>query len=655
MDGRQGRRAGMAVLCLLSLALMSAADDRREARERSPSKTGSKSQGTSQSPSGSKPRAKPPKSPAETRASKRAEARAEAQAAQQRRIAAWIKQLGSDDYEQRQQAQLLLAREGVEAFDALQAARMSIDVEVARRARYLVRSLQINWVRPGDSAQVRGALYQYGEQRVDDRGVRIDRLASFADGVGLPALCRIVRFDPSLLLSKQAALRILDAVQETPEAKASRRARQLDEAIGNSRRTAAGWVRAAAESLRNPSASLPVWQRLTDAERRRLDRAPEQTSGEIVTLLLRWRADLLLKQKRSADAETVVRQMLALLPGNRDRILNAIDWLMERNLHGLIDELAERFPQRIERFVILQYRLAESLLRRGDRAAAEQAAQRARNLQTKRIESHLVAAMILRERGLQNWSEQEMRRVIRDSEAGSVTSLRAHFLLSEMLHDAERNRDAAEVLKAADAIVRSERTVAERAQQPPLNRPPETIASRMHMFYALHFANRNDRKKQLHHLREGLRAYAGDIDLLIAMHRYPHDNPEQRREAKKAVDQATAGLRKEIQDLRQYADQAPNESTRNDVLKALAAASNRLAWLQANTEGDLPLAFRSVREALRIVPEKAAYLDTLAHCHAVKGEWEEAIAVQRKAVKREPHSQQLQRNLRRWERALDAR
>src|SRR5262245_14058134 len=61
------------------------------------------------------------------------------------RLEALIQQLGSSDYAEREAAQKAIEGYGFEAFDALSAAEQGEDPEVAARARYLVRRMQVEW------------------------------------------------------------------------------------------------------------------------------------------------------------------------------------------------------------------------------------------------------------------------------------------------------------------------------------------------------------------------------------------------------------------------------------------------------------------------------------------------------------------------------
>src|SRR5688572_15532073 len=127
-----------------------------------------------------------------------------------RRIAELIEQLGDLDYFVRERAQEELAKLGFEAFDALEAAEFSDDIEIAARAKYLLRRMRVDWAVEGDPPLVRELLADYEQQSESSRRERMEQLVRLPDDAGLPALCRLVRFERSFTLSKQAALTLIE-------------------------------------------------------------------------------------------------------------------------------------------------------------------------------------------------------------------------------------------------------------------------------------------------------------------------------------------------------------------------------------------------------------------------------------------------------------
>ena len=111
-----------------------------------------------------------------------------------------IQQLGSGLYSNREKAQIELQRLGLVAFDALFEARHHDDIEIGMRARFLIRSMQVSWSDENDTAAVVEVLRNYNEQNEANRRSRLDRLSRLENYAGLPALCRLARFETLSLI-----------------------------------------------------------------------------------------------------------------------------------------------------------------------------------------------------------------------------------------------------------------------------------------------------------------------------------------------------------------------------------------------------------------------------------------------------------------------
>ncbi len=152
---------------------------------------------------------------------------------------ALIEQLGNKNYATRQKAQAELSRLGLAAFDALLDAQEHDNVEVALRAKYLVRGMNIGWVREDDPPEVKAILRGYEAADAEHRRSILDKLAMEDNHLGTEALCRLARFETNELLSKKAALLVM--LQDAPpdEEALAAYTNTIRRAIGVSRRTGA--------------------------------------------------------------------------------------------------------------------------------------------------------------------------------------------------------------------------------------------------------------------------------------------------------------------------------------------------------------------------------------------------------------------------------
>ncbi|MCP4812939.1 MAG: hypothetical protein GY888_10545, partial [Planctomycetaceae bacterium] len=184
----------------------------------------------------------------------------------QREIDRLILELGDNQYANRVRAQAKLTELGLGAFDALHRAQDHDDIEIAMRARYLVRSMRIQWALPDDPPAVRKLLSGYGERSNAERKNRMENLSKLPENQGVVALCRLVRYEANEPLSKRAALLIMQQDPPKEAEKIDSVVQTLRKQVGKSRRTAANWMRAYAQTLVDPESAVATWDKLTRAE-----------------------------------------------------------------------------------------------------------------------------------------------------------------------------------------------------------------------------------------------------------------------------------------------------------------------------------------------------------------------------------------------------
>lgn len=399
------------------------------------------------------------------------------------RISVLVQELGADDFSRREKAQSQLRRLGLSAFDQLCDAQESDDIEIALRARYLLRSLAIRWADEDDPPQVKELLRGYDGKADDVRRNLMDQLAVLPAQQGITALCRLVRFEPSNVLSKHAALLIMQQECEDPKQRAEI-ATMIRDQVTLSRRPAADWLRVFLKTLESPEASLPEWGQIVENEQSVFQYTPEKSSIDTVRDLLRWYAGLLDRCGREEQALAAVQATINLLDGTRFQLLETVNWLIHRQVWDTVEEVASRFPERFEDSAELLYRLAESRLRNDREQLAQESAERALAMHPDSKQEHLLVAVSLQDRGLFAWAEQEYRFVLDSVAVGSEANVRGRFLLSEMLHDLERDQEAGDVLKDLGAALEKDDHAQIVAKS--LGREIGGVRSRMYHFYAEH-------------------------------------------------------------------------------------------------------------------------------------------------------------------------
>lgn len=82
-----------------------------------------------------------------------------------------------------------------------------------------------------------------------------------------------------------------------------------------------------------------------------------------------------------------------------------------------------------------------------------------------------------------------------------------------------------------------------------------------------------------------------------------------------------------------------------------AMAHNNLAWLDSRSRRNLDDAFYHAQRAITLLPDSAAYMDTMAEVHFANGDREKALDWSGRAIKLTPFDQELQGQRERFESA----
>jgi tetratricopeptide (TPR) repeat protein len=564
---------------------------------------------------------------------KAADAKAPDVAAQVDRL---IKLLGDDDYFIRERAQADLAKIGFEAFDTLEAAQDNDDIEIASRAKFLIGQLQIEWTIESDPPEVKKLLQGYGLKDDPARLALLEELAKLPDDRGLAVLCRLVRFDRKLVLSKLAAMAIIEK-KLTDDAQWNARERLIVENLGRSPRAGAEWLRAYLLSHKDAAAGAERWGALAAAEEQSLSQQPQETQLDLVRGL--WRQQIALWKKLDRRDETVAAMMrvVNLEEGTSEALAELLDWLFREQAWKVIDTVVERFNDRIQREPALLYTVARAQLEQHKEELANQTAEKALKVESRSPEDRFFRAEDLRKHGLIKWAQQELRQVIETGRPQEKTF--AQRMLSEQLHDLGDDLAAAEL---RDEVVKAMGPAAapRAVDDDPDESGPAPQQARAHFFRSCHHLAKGDRDAQLKELKAALGADPTDADVLIALYRYPNLDAEFKTKVvdhiRKTADMFRGQMQKDPEDPQFY---------------------NQFAWLVANTEGDKKAALDASLKSLELSEGdtrgvEAGFLDTLGRCYYALGDYENAVKRQSRAVEIDPHSGLMNKQLALFKEAL---
>ncbi|MEO1526358.1 MAG: tetratricopeptide repeat protein [Planctomycetota bacterium] len=604
-------------------------------------------------------------------------AQAEPQAsesASESRIRELIEKLGSDSYATRIRARNQLRRYGLEAFDALREAQDHEDSEILAAARYLISSLQVSWSKESDPREVRELLFEYGAQSDADRLSRIELLGRLPGRAGAEALARLARFEPTPMLSRQAALLLLKQPLEGDTSQLSLQADRIESVLHGNQRDSSTWLLAYAADLRDGQFNVERWLELVRKQRSTVDSGSNHNiSSESVLELVRILAGRAIEEGNRDAALKLAADNVDLVSSDTSDLADHCQWAIRGGLYSVVIALYERNLHPFGRNAGLSYSVAQAFAEMGEQKKAQERADHAFGLNPfppredkeedededsvvdrKLVEigeAHLDVGRQLYQRGCFEWYDREIREVIDHCGIESMTGVRARreiaFSLTErMMYD--------KVTDVLTPIVERLEKDAQYSQRLLGNRiSVDHILSTFHFADAMVELKRPDRiaiAKEL--FQQAYREDPRNIDILIKMFRIDPENTTWMKSIRNLIAQDLARRERRIA-------QYELDYKRSRDGRILAEELNQFAWLVANTEGDFEKALKSSLRSLELTDDtypddESARLDTCGRCYFALGRFEEAIKTQRKALKLAPHSPPMVRQLAEFEAAQKA-
>jgi len=574
------------------------------------------------------------------------------------RVGRLIEQLGDTSFAGRERAQAELARLGVTAFDQLFTALRHDDLEVARRAQYLIRSVEIEWMLPEFSDEVNSYLNRYETLSVEDRRSRIGEISRVDSLDALSALCRIARYDVSDQLSKEAALAAAIQFQDAGEEKSSAIAEVISQRIDGSPRIGAEWLTIFRLSLNDPAKAIEQWDAEVTQEIELFVTRPDSTDKRIVLDLVRWEVDQLREQGKDAHALEVMGKVVEISTQFKEaQLIDLTTWLLDRKGPSVVEQLAQFHAQRAgtenaqDELVngvfgdspALLYLLAEAKLVQDKVEDAQKHADVALAMSPGSIDSHEQMATMLTYRGAFRWSRAELEFILSKLSIEQDLAMQIISAYAEMEHDLGNHAKAAEV--CWPWVQRIEEKFG------PHNFPDDLRGefirkkmARAYYFRATAKNQSNDLDGAKADLEKSLEYYPDEADSLILAYRLS-DDPKWQAKARSSIDNALKFLKKQSETFEKQYKFIKRNGRGNEFAgeegREMRRVWNQYAWLVSNTYGDVDHAIRCSELSLELEPDQGAYLDTLAHCYAAKKEYGKALEIQKQAVRQLLHSGQI--------------
>lgn len=565
-----------------------------------------------------------------------------------KRVQDLIHQLGSPRFTVRREAANELRQIGAEAFDALHTATENADPEVAASANYLLRQIAVRWVYPDDPANVKTLLRQYGQQADAARARTVEELAKLPQNAGVVALCRIARFDRSPLISRAAALAIIEPTG-TSKPRPPMDTAVVEQQLGGSCRAAVVWLRQFIAQQRDPAAAIAAWKQVIDQEASRLEKSSD-TSKKVVCGLVWNLAELYRQVGDQAALIAALERMMDLNgDGPDESIVQLLSWLTVNKQWGAVDAFLAKHESRIAQGKRPLYYAALARSEQGRKDLAEKLAAQAVGVDSQGRLEGFIAARELESRNQFEWAVREYRAAIDKQPAESGEPFLARISLANLLHDHEQDKEAADVLEQLVKSVQGDGRTGQfyaklrEYYTDSLNLPEvDGIAGRYHFYRGCQYQAEKDFTRARDEFDTALRFRPKDediADLLIAMYNLPEGSDAWRASVRQQLRRLTDKFQQEI-------DQNPLEPT----------AYNQWAWLVSNTEGDFQKAIRYSKRSLELNDNgdsgAASYLDTLGRCYYAAGDYENAVQCERQALEKVNYMQVMRRQLALFEKAL---
>jgi len=613
-----------------------------------------------------------------------------------------IEQLGAPSYAQRTEARERLEGYGALALDAIRKATLNPDPEIASQARYLAQSNYLEWTWNYEPFETRKLIEKYKLASNSDKIKHLRELSDLDNNHGVAALCRISCYETSEVHAKLAALELMKKLQpnripgtdaqppanlsfEPKILQALLRNSQIDlsaqvlEATKRSSSSAAKWLQLA---YSNPQPwPADVWLGILDEEQRLVENSSPQTNINLFVDFATWLAKQAASQVEGRQtALKIARRIPPLLlagPPDPEKLTEFANWAIESQLPELVidqyRQLPKQFPQNSP--TLLNYLLAKSFALLNQKELADQIAKLTLERKTFSLDfsknpteildanlpgnaqnpllfrsatfsfERISLAQELVETGDFAWAEAELRLALEGQEDSPerITILGLHTL-TQLLHDQQRDKDAADALERWASRYQNERLFRMQVEDLDLD-----LASNYHLFRGNQYAQENQPDKAREQFLISIAQSLENVDALIGLARLagPNETPEQKRQRDSQQERSISMLRNRIDEIERDIRVA-NLMFQSMEKKRLANFLNTLAWLMINTDSDPREALLLSRRSCSLDPQQSAFQDTLAHCFEKNGQVLQAFKTQLKAIKLEPHQLSLQRALNRF-------
>ena len=515
-------------------------------------------------------------------------------------ISDWIRQLGSEEYREREEASENLKKAGFRAFPELQKALKDHDVEIAERAKELLRLVEMSWIDLRDQPQIRNLMLRYANvETVPEKLAILNDLSDWSGdpgvrgGEGIGAFCRVLRFEQEPIVRAEAAREII----AVPPVRADHREK---------------WFQTVQKTLTEPGDDFLLQMVVQFVDVRE---AVMEYRDQTLFLDSPQPAEENLRQRVREVTKTVdaFRNNSEYYEGRRGTDTDILLYYALAELQeivGLVEELDESLFQAMDTHPILTEESYDALYM-----------------------PHCLAAEYLSLRYFNSWAKNEYL-MVAQKEPGMKTAATFQAAMQSVYLD--EKEDAAELF----GIVVEAMSKPSDPSNDYYTRDQDGIIKAMHKHVLAELAvERGEIEEAKKLLDEAIQIRPDEVDCLILRHRIGKDDPQYQEKTDKLINQVIAKAKGEMHQHINARDQNERYST----------PFNQTAWLLANTDGDYELALNAAKKAVYFEPCNPNILDTLAHVYALGKEYDKAIETQKQVVRHTPQTAIFRKALKKFE------
>ncbi|HEX4054301.1 MAG TPA: hypothetical protein VHX86_08550 [Tepidisphaeraceae bacterium] len=568
--------------------------------------------------------------------------------AMDQRVSRLIGELRSDDAAIRQSAGAALTALGADARPAILKLTRSDDPGLRQQAVQIL--LDLPWYVPGDPPEVKAILLHYGLPDIELRRDMVRRLDDLDDSKGLPALLRLLQEDPSPAVQWTIVTCLREQGNVAP-------LRDVQPPTGDSRLLA---VCGYAQLGTNLSTAINDLRRCANLELAN----PTDDDGEF-DFVIRVLADVACQQKQYDEAADWRRKefVRGSLPDRAGVPTALLELFALQGVYGPLRGLDNDFKLAGKDLQTPKIQYALSVMY--DRANDAPRAAAARHLASAAMSEpdRSDVGDFLEEHGWDDLAEQEYKDFLKtDSGAGAGErrweAANVHFRLAGLAVKRGDDQDAAEQKEQALMLVGM---TEDQLPDATVNGPEKEGVKTAGVARDLAMVDSQGRRWNISATDLWADVYWHYLRAAVAR----HDEAQTQRRMEQLLElrPTDADIAIDVVPLLEKKNRTIDANLLfqwafDDMKKKLDADPhnpdnlNGLAWLCAKCNRNLPDARRWAQQAVALMPNNAAILDTLAEVNFRLGHSQEALQIELRAAKLEPDDPFMKQQVERFRAAI---